>query len=115
MLKVRLSKRRFKKYFRYAIQGVGLGLIASLAVIPGTIVIVRLSIGRPIGHRVPLSCVLFTTIFLLIFDRLGRKPEATRGSEPALRDRARYHRRDGGQMLVVADRERAARKNSTGR
>jgi hypothetical protein len=50
----------------------GLSLRA-LVLISGAIMIVRFSIGRHIGHRVPFGFVLFTTIFVLIVYRLRRK------------------------------------------
>jgi hypothetical protein len=58
---------------RYAIQGIGIGLIASVVLISGTIMILRLSLGKYIGHRVPASFVLFTTIFVLMVYRLRHK------------------------------------------
>ena len=70
MSRKRLSKRRLKKQLRYAAEGTAIGLIASLVLISGTMVIVRLSLGRHIGHRVPFGFVLFTTIFVLIVYRL---------------------------------------------
>lgn len=65
-----LSKRRLKKHLRYAAEGIATGAIASLALISATIVIVRLSIGMPIGHRVPFGCVLFSTILIALIYRL---------------------------------------------
>jgi uncharacterized membrane protein YgdD (TMEM256/DUF423 family) len=70
MSRKHLSKRRLKKQLRYAAEGTAIGLTASLVLISGTIMIVRLSIGRHIGHRVPFGFVLFTTIFVLIVYRL---------------------------------------------
>ena len=58
---------------RYAIHGIGIGLTASGVLISGTIMILRLSLGRHIGHRVPFGFFLFTTIFVLIVYRLRRK------------------------------------------
>jgi hypothetical protein len=58
---------------RYAILGIGTGLTASGVLISGTILIVQLSLGLHISHRVPFGFVLFTTIFVLIVYRLRRK------------------------------------------
>ena len=58
---------------RYAIHGIGIGLTASVVLISGTIMVLRLSLGRQIGHRVPFSFLLFTTIFVLMVYRLRRK------------------------------------------
>ena len=58
---------------RYAIHGIGIGLTASVVLISGTIMILRVSLGRPLGHRVPFGFVLFTAIFVLIVYRLRRK------------------------------------------
>jgi hypothetical protein len=65
-----LSKRLLKGQLRYAIHGIGIGLTASVVVILGTIMIVRFSTGRYIGHLVPFGFVLFTTIFVLMVYRL---------------------------------------------
>jgi hypothetical protein len=65
-----LSKRRLKKQLRYAAEGTAIGVIASLVLILGTTVIVRFSIGRHIGHRVPFGFALFITIFVLMVYRL---------------------------------------------
>ena len=65
-----LSKRRLKKQLRYAAEGTAIGLIASLVLISGTIMIVRFSIGRHIGHRVAFGFVLLITIFILMVYRL---------------------------------------------
>jgi hypothetical protein len=72
----------------YAIHGIGIGLTASAVVISGTIMIVRLSLGRLIGHRVPFGFVLFTTIFVLIVYRFRREyfdlePKAARSTRSA--------------------------------
>ena len=58
---------------RYAMHGIGIGLIASVVLMLGIVMILRLSLGKHIGHRVPASFVLFTTIFVLIVYRLRRK------------------------------------------
>jgi hypothetical protein len=58
---------------RYAMHGIGIGLTASVMLISGTIMILRLSLGKHIGHRVPFGFVLFTTIFVLIVYRLRRR------------------------------------------
>jgi hypothetical protein len=58
---------------RHAMHGIGIGLIASVVLISGTIMILRLSLGKHIGHRVPAGFVLFTTIFVLMAYRLRRK------------------------------------------
>jgi hypothetical protein len=58
---------------RYAIQGIGLGLAASGVLISGTILIVQLSLGGHIRHRVLFGFVLFTTIFVLMVYRLRHK------------------------------------------
>jgi hypothetical protein len=58
---------------RYAIQGLGTGLTASGVLISGTILIVQLSLGLHVGHRVRFGFVLFTAIFVLILYRLRRK------------------------------------------
>jgi uncharacterized membrane protein YgdD (TMEM256/DUF423 family) len=77
----RLSKRRLKKQLRYAAEGTSIGLIASLVLISGTIMIVRFSIGRHIGHRVPFGFVLFITIFvLMVYRRMHLKREPLRRS-----------------------------------
>lgn len=65
-----LSKRRLKKQLRYAAEGTAIGLTASLVLISGTIMIVRFSIGRHLGHRVPFGFVLLITIFILMVYRL---------------------------------------------
>jgi membrane-bound ClpP family serine protease len=74
MSRRRLSRRLLKRQLRYAIHGIAIGLIASGGVISGVIVMVRLSSGRHIGHRVPLGFVLFTTILILIVYRIMRYP-----------------------------------------
>jgi hypothetical protein len=53
--------------------GIGIGLIASVVLMLGIVMILRLSLGKHIGHRVPASFVLFTMIFFLIVYRLRRK------------------------------------------
>ena len=58
---------------RYAMHGIGIGLTASVVLISGTIMILRLSLGRHIGHRVPFGFVLSTGIFVWIVYRLRRK------------------------------------------
>jgi hypothetical protein len=58
---------------RYAIHGIGIGLIASVVLISGTIMILRLSLGRHVGHRIPFGFALFTAIFVLIVYRLRRE------------------------------------------
>jgi hypothetical protein len=58
---------------RYAMHGIGIGPTASVVLILGIVMILRLSLGKQIGHRVPFSLVLFTTIFALIVYRLRRK------------------------------------------
>jgi hypothetical protein len=58
---------------RYAMHGIGIGLTASVVLILGIVMILRLSLGKEIGHRVSFSFVLFTTIFVLIVYRLRRK------------------------------------------
>jgi hypothetical protein len=58
---------------RYAMHGIGIGLTASGVLISSTMMVLRLSLGRHIGHRLPFAFVLFTTIFLLIVYRLRRK------------------------------------------
>ena len=62
-----------RHHVRYAIHGIGIGLTASVVLISGTMMILRLSLGRHIGHRVPFGFVLFTAIFVLIVYRLRRK------------------------------------------
>jgi hypothetical protein len=69
MGEVRMSRHQV----RYAMHGIGIGLTASVVLISGMIMILRLSLGKHIGHRVPFSFVLFTTIFVLIVYRLRRK------------------------------------------
>jgi hypothetical protein len=66
---VRMSRRQV----RYAIHGIEIGLTASVVLISGTIMIVRLSLGRQIGHRVPFGFALFTTLFVLIVYRLRHR------------------------------------------
>jgi hypothetical protein len=58
---------------RYAMHGIGIGLTASVVLILGIVMILRLIHGKQIGHRVSFSFVLFTTIFVLIVYRLRRK------------------------------------------
>lgn len=70
----RPSKRRLEKQLRYAAQGIAAGVIASLVLISGTIMIVRHSTGRPIGQMVPLGCGLFTAMLIFIIYRLMREP-----------------------------------------
>ena len=74
----RLGEVRMSRHqVRYAIQGIGLGLAASGVLISGTILIVQLSLGGHIRHRVLFGFVLFTTIFVLMVYRLmyfERKP-----------------------------------------
>jgi hypothetical protein len=70
----RPPKRRLENQLRYAAQGIAAGVIASLVLISGTIMIVRLRIGRSIGHTVPLGFVLFTAILIFIIYRLMREP-----------------------------------------
>lgn len=66
---VRMSRHQV----RYAIHGIGIGLIASVVLISGAIMIIRISFGGHIGHRVPFGFVLFSTILLLIAYRLRRQ------------------------------------------
>jgi CHASE3 domain sensor protein len=70
MSRKRLSKRHLKKQLRYAAEGTAIGLIASLVLILGTMMIVRFSIGKHIGHRVPFGFVLLITILVLMVYRL---------------------------------------------
>jgi hypothetical protein len=58
---------------RYAMHGIGIGLTASVVLILGIVMILRLSLGKQIGHGVPFGLVLSTTIFVLIVYRLRRK------------------------------------------
>lgn len=63
---------------RYAMHGIGIGLTASGVLISSTMMVLRLSVGRHIGHRLPFGFVLFTTIFfttifVLMVYRLRRK------------------------------------------
>lgn len=60
------SEVLLKKQLRYAAEGAAIGLIASVVLILGAIMIVRFSIGRHIGHLVPFGFVLFMTILVLM-------------------------------------------------
>jgi hypothetical protein len=81
MSKKQPSKGRLKKQLRYAAEGAAIGLIASLVLISGAIMIVRLSFGMHIGHRVPFGFVIFTTIFVLMVYRLRYlEPEPSRST-----------------------------------
>jgi hypothetical protein len=62
-----------RRQVRYAIHGIEIGLTASVVLISGTIMIVRVSIGRQIGHRLPFGFALFTTLFVFIVYRLRHK------------------------------------------
>jgi uncharacterized membrane protein len=74
-----LSKRRLKKLLRRACEGIAIGLVASIALISGTAVIVRLIIGAPIGHRMPLGCVFFIGVLIAMIYRLWHiRPEPSR-------------------------------------
>ena len=78
-----VSRRRLKKQLWYAAQGIVIGLIASLALILGTIVIVRWIVGKPISYELPFSCALFTMILVVMVYRLWhakRKSGETRRS-----------------------------------
>ena len=78
-----LSKRRLKKQLWYAARGMALGLTASLALISGTIVIVRMILGKSIGHRVPVGCAFFTIVVIVMLYRLWHvkaKPDQSRRS-----------------------------------
>jgi TRAP-type C4-dicarboxylate transport system permease small subunit len=76
-----LSKRRLKKQLRYAAAGTAIGLIASLVLILGTIMIVRFSIGKHIGHRVPFGFVLFILVLVFMVYRLMHlEPEPRRST-----------------------------------
>lgn len=65
-----LSRRRLKKQLGYAAQGIGIGLIASSALISGTIVIVRWIIGKPVNQKLLFACALFTMILVVMIYRL---------------------------------------------
>jgi hypothetical protein len=78
-----VSRRRLKKQLWYAAQGIVIGLIASLALILGTIVIVRWIVGKHISYELPFSCALFTMILVVMVYRLWhakRKSGETRRS-----------------------------------
>jgi hypothetical protein len=70
----RPPKRRLENQLRYAVQGIAAGAIASLVLISGTIIIVRLSTGRSIGHRVPLGFVISTAILVFVIYWISREP-----------------------------------------
>jgi hypothetical protein len=70
----RPSKRRLKKQLRYAAQGIAAGVIASLVLISGTIIIVRLRTGNSIGHGVPLGFILSTAILVFVIYWISREP-----------------------------------------
>jgi hypothetical protein len=65
-----LSRRRLKKQLRYAAQGIAIGLIASLALISGTIAIVRWIVGKHISYKLPLGCAFLTMILVVMISRL---------------------------------------------
>lgn len=70
MSATRLSKRRLKKQLRYAAQGMATGLIASLALISGTIVISRLIVRGRIGYGIPFAFAFFTVVLIVMIYRL---------------------------------------------
>jgi hypothetical protein len=67
-----MPRKRSRKQLRYALQGIATGLIASLTLISGIVMLVRHSIGRHIGHRGPLAFALLTTILVLLVYRFWR-------------------------------------------
>jgi hypothetical protein len=72
-----------KKQLRYAAQGIAIGLIASLALISGTIAIVQWIVGRPVSYMLLFGCAFFTMILIVMIYRLWhvkRKLGRTRGS-----------------------------------
>jgi hypothetical protein len=64
-----MLKRRLKRKLRIGAEGCAIGLVAALAIISGTAVIVRLIIGASIGHRVVFSCVFFTGLLIVMIYR----------------------------------------------
>lgn len=76
-----LSKRRLKKQLRYATEGFAIGIVASLTIILGAIMLIRLNNEKHIGHRVPSIFGLFAMTFLVLiyrFWRLEREPEGSK-------------------------------------
>ncbi len=83
MSRKQLSEGLRKKQLRYAVEGTAIGLIASVVLILGAIMIVRFSIGRHIAPLVPFGFVLFMTILVLMVYRpryLEREPRQSTGS-----------------------------------
>jgi amino acid permease len=79
-----LSKRRLKRQLRYAAQGVAIGLIASVALISGTIVIVRWIIGEQVSQKLTFGCAFFTLVLIVMIYRfwhVKRKSGESRRSE----------------------------------
>jgi hypothetical protein len=72
-----------KKQLRIAAQGISIGLVASLMVFCGLLIMFRLIAHRGIGHRVPFGLALFTAIlallvyrFMIVTPRSRRRPVA---------------------------------------
>jgi hypothetical protein len=61
-----MSNRRLKRKLRIVAEGCAIGLIAALAIISGTAVVVRLVIGSSVGHKALISCVFFTGLLIVM-------------------------------------------------
>ena len=60
------SRRQPEKQIPYAVQGIAIGVIVSLVLIFGAIIIVRFNNQTHIGHALPFGFVLFTTILVVM-------------------------------------------------
>jgi hypothetical protein len=83
MAKRRLSKRRLRKQFLYAIQGIAIGLNAALVLVLGTVIVIRLISGGNIGRRLPVGFAFVTVVLVVIefwLNHIDRRPRSTRSA-----------------------------------
>lgn len=62
-----------RRKLRYAIHGIVLGLSPALVLIPGLLIIARVSYGRHVGHRLLFGFASGVALFVLTIFWFGRK------------------------------------------
>lgn len=101
--------------FGYAIHGIAIGLIASIVLISGAIMLIRFSDGMQIGHRVPIGFALFSMILIVIFYRMRhgyyrRQRRTGRSARSVTRSAVTEFSEGDGRL---GDKSNAANQNQT--
>jgi TRAP-type C4-dicarboxylate transport system permease small subunit len=81
------SRRLPEKQALYAVQGIAIGVIASLVFISGGIIIVQINAKTHICYALPFGFVLFITVIVVMVYRLWRvevEPEQTAQNQRSL-------------------------------